>query len=450
MRSARLLFVTSAALLVFSAVSSDAQNAQIKRMVPEHVRKEPVNVHNVQKFSSHAVLSVRTGGTLPGTSERLLNGPVIVAVTTTGAGGTIAGLDTVPTFSGAFAAQNGPTTDDPFPLGNVFPFIMVGNEPLAGGTTTIPTKITEVSLTLLNPDGSVNTTVNFTKTFDDVMTDSPNYAVATYDSSQTPTQFADAVQRASFFYLSKPNWHTRLGGPTIVNHVTWTIPASVNVQFADGTVEAVQAYYTGTAADGSTFVLLLNLLFNAEYDNQVVNDIVAGNFTSNAMNQDWLPNTFLFSANEANPNVPGNCCVLGFHTYFYEPGVTPQPRWLTLFASYISPGLFGGGFQDVTAMSHEISETYADPFLSNRTPVWQFPGGSTSCQGNLETGDPVEVLANATVPITLTEGLTILTFHPQTEALLQWFEMGATSNAIGGAFSYPDKTALTASAAPCP
>jgi hypothetical protein len=26
-------------------------------------------------------------------------------------------------------------------------------------------------------------------------------------------------------------------------------------------------------------------------------------------------------------------------------------------------------------MSHEISETFGDPFLSNRTPVWQFPGG---------------------------------------------------------------------------
>ena len=447
---ARLLCVASAALCLCGAVNGYAQNAKIQRMVPGHLHKEPVDVHKVQKFSPRAVLSVRTAGPLAGTGERLLNGPVISAVTTTGAGGTIAGLDTVPTFSGAFAAQNGPTTDDPFPLGNVFPFIMVGNEPLAGGTTTIPTKITEVSLSLLNPDGSVNTTVNFTKTFDDVMTDSPNYAVATYDSSQTPTQFADAVQRASFFYMSKPSWHTKLGGPTIVNHVTWTIPFSVNVQFADGTIEAVNSWYTGTAADGSTYVLLLNLLFNALYDNQVVNDIVAGNFTPNAINQDWLPNTFLFSANEAHPTTPGNCCVLGFHTYFYETGVTPQPRWMTLFASYISPGLFGAGIQDVTAMSHEISETFGDPFLSNQTPVWQFPGGSTSCQGNLETGDPVEVLPNPTVAITLTEGLAILTFHPQTEALLQWFEMGATSNAIGGAFSYPDKTALTASAAPCP
>ena len=85
-----------------------------------------------------------------------------------------------------------------------------------------------------------------------------------------------------------------------MNHVTWTIPFSVNVQFADGTIEAVNSWFTGTAADGSTFVLLLDLLFNAEYDNQVVNDIVAGNFTPNALIQDWLPNTFLFSPNEAS------------------------------------------------------------------------------------------------------------------------------------------------------
>jgi len=41
-------------------------------------------------------------------------------------------------------------------------------------------------------------------------------------------------------------------------------------------------------------------------------------------------------------------------------------------------------------------------------------------------------------------------YHPQTEALLQWFEMGTTSNAIDGAFSYPNTAALTHSAVPCP
>ncbi len=440
------VFLIPAALMICAAAGSYAQNSKLAGMSPKSLRKQPVDVRTIMPFTANTVLKVRSG-TSPTASTIQVRGPIAAASTTTGSGGTIFGLQTVPTFSGAFAPENGPST------GNTFPFIMLGNDPLVGGTTNIPAKITEVSLALLNPDGTTHMTVPFTATFDDVMTDSPNFANSTYDSSSTATQFADAVQRAEFFNLAKASWHTRLSGPTVVNKVTIAIPAFVNVQFPDGTVEAVTAYYTGTAPDGSTFVLLLDLLFNADYDNLVVNDISNGLFTTNAMNMDVFPNTFLFSANEASPNTPGSCCVLGFHTYFLEFGAAPQPRWLTLFASYISPGLFGGGVQDVTALSHEISETFNDPFINNATPVWQFPGqppNSTVCQGNLETGDPVEVLANSVVPITLTEGTKTLTFHPQTEALLQWFEMGSSSNAVDGAFSYPDETALTASAVPCP
>ena len=36
------------------------------------------------------------------------------------------------------------------------------------------------------------------------------------------------------------------------------------------------------------------------------------------------------------------------------------------------------------------------------------------------------------------------TCHPQNEALLQWFQYKAISDAIGNAFSYPDTTLLTA------
>ncbi len=35
------------------------------------------------------------------------------------------------------------------------------------------------------------------------------------------------------------------------------------------------------------------------------------------------------------------------------------------------------------------------------------------------------------------------TYHPQTEAMLQWFESNHTSDAIDGAYSYPDETVLT-------
>ena len=36
------------------------------------------------------------------------------------------------------------------------------------------------------------------------------------------------------------------------------------------------------------------------------------------MNLTLFPNTFLFSLNVSNPNTPGSCCVLGFHTYFLD------------------------------------------------------------------------------------------------------------------------------------
>ena len=443
----RFVCVSSAAMiLICAAAGSYAQNASTSGMVPKSRRKAPVDITTVRPFSVDTILSVKPPKLSAGAGARLLTGPIADAATTTGTGGNISGLVTVPTFVGAFAAENGPSA------GTVFPFIMMGNDPLVGGTTTLPARVTEVSWTLLNADGSTFMTVPFSKTFDGIMTHSPNYAKFLYDSSSVPTQFADSVQRAEFFHTAKSSWHTELGAPTIVNHATLTVPYYVNVELSDGTIVQARSYFTGTASDGNTFVLMLDLLFNFFYDNQVVTDINAGNFTTGALNQDWFPNTYLFSINTSNPNAPGGCCTLGFHTYFVD-GSIPQSRWVTLFASYISPGLFGAGFQDVTTMSHEISESFNDPFLSNATPNWQFPGqpsSSTACQSNLETGDPVEVLADATVSITLPEGKSSFTFHPQTEALLQWFEMGGSSNAVDGAFSYPNESVLTQSAIPCP
>jgi len=139
---------------------------------------------------------------------------------------------------------------------------------------------------------------------------------------------------------------------------------------------------------------------------------------------------------------------LGFHTYFSD-GSVPQNRWVTEYFSWISPGLFVNGVQDVTALSHETAESFGNPFLNNTTPKWQFPGqpaNSTACQANLEEGDPIEVLANATVSITINN----FTYHPQDIPLRQWFEMGQTSTAIDGAFSYPSETVLPHSAIPCP
>ncbi|HJT52591.1 MAG TPA: hypothetical protein VJ848_01970 [Candidatus Angelobacter sp.] len=356
---------------------------------------------------------------------------------------TIDGLNTIATFDGAFVAQAGPSAR------RDFRFTMVGNDPKLGGTTVYPGNISEVDLQLLNADGSVFQTVPFAP-FEKLTLESPNFEPLDYRSGHD-IEFGDAVHRAQFFNVMKNNWHTLLV-PKVVNRVTITVPFFVNVQLSDGTVIQARSYFTGTAADGNTFVLMLQPLFNFFFDNEVVNEINLGNFTTNGMNMTLFPNTFLFSLNVNNPNAPGGCCVLGFHTFFLDGGF-PEDRWITQYASWISPGLFGAGFEDVTALSHELAESYANPFVSNPAPNWQFPGEPANakvCQANLEEGDPIEVLPNATAAITVKEKNFTFTYHPQNIPLLQWFEMGATSSAIDGAFSFPDETVLPHSALPCP
>jgi hypothetical protein len=359
---------------------------------------------------------------------------------------TIAGLDTLATFDGAFFAQKGPNSTGL----RIFRWTMVGNDPREGDTTVIPFWAVTVNLTLLNADGSLFKEVPYDP-FQTATLESPNFEPLDYRSGHQ-IQYADAIHRAQFFHIMEKDWHTLLI-PRIQDKVTITVPRFVNVRLANGNVIQARSYFTGTAADGHTFVLMLDLLFNFFFDNVFVNEINNGNFTTKAINTTLWPNTYLFSLNVNNPNSPGGCCVLGFHTYFFEPGAIPQPRWVGQYSSWISPGIFGGGFQDVTALSHETSEIFADPFIDNATPSWQFPGvpaNAKICQNNLEVGDPVEVLANATTTKTVNEGSFKFTYHPQNMALLQWFEMGAKSDAIDGAFSFPDEAVLPHSALPCP
>lgn len=140
-------------------------------------------------------------------------------------------------------------------------------------------------------------------------------------------------------------------------------------------------------------------------------------------------------------------CVLGFHSYDFEPGDpsngNKEKRYVVNYSAWISPGLFGSAFVDVTALAHEVAETFNDPFVAsdgkhNVTPWWLSPNGN--CQDDLEVGDVIEGLPHATYPIKMNG----MTYHPQNEALLPWFEFQSPSTAIDGAYSYPDEGTLPA------
>src|SRR5579863_787124 len=198
---------------------------------------------------------------------------------------TIDGLNTLATFDGAFI-------DQAVGSSHAYRFTMIGNDPKLGGTTIIPANFSEVSLQLLNADGSVFTTVPFAP-FEKLTLESPNFEPLDYRSGHG-IEFADAIHRAEFYNVMKRDWHSLLI-PKVVNKVTITVPYFVNVQLKNGNVIQARSYFTGTAPDGSTFVLLLSPLFDFFFQNEAVNEINLGNFAPNGINMTLFPNTFLFS-----------------------------------------------------------------------------------------------------------------------------------------------------------
>lgn len=359
--------------------------------------------------------------------------------------GGVLGIDTVPNWSSYFYLPGVvPTASGDFPQ-YTWPYAMVGRAPYGGGddrdhdrdgqTTWIGAPIIPVILDLRNTDGSPRYLNGKRMILDPTpyigaLLKSPIFSKTSYDSSQDPTQFNDAVQRAEFHHHVSSEWHTLL---------------KPRVGTARTMVLIRGTYRFSANADGSlNYVLVDSAAFGSELFPPTPSDTTtpigaaehSGDFRTDDIGTFFFLNTFLYE----NGN-PSDCCVLGYHSYDQEPG-TMQNGWrekhyVMDYASWISPGLFGAGFQDITAVSHELAEIFDDPFVNNATPIWLAPNGL--CQNNLETGDVIEGLPNATYPINLNG----MVYHPQNEALLQWFASQSPSSAIHGAYSYPDTSVLT-------
>jgi len=257
----------------------------------------------------------------------------------------------------------------------------------------------------------------------------PDFAKASY--SDGFAQFADAVQRAEFQPVRLPGWHTILNPPTVLTPVRIHVPSS-----------AVKVFQL---PDGRLFSLLdINFL-----EDELTTLLSSETLTPRRLRIYLVRNTFLFE--NGNPN---DCCVAGFHSAAEAASGGDTLVQTFAYATWIDSDVAGSAFgdasrSDVVALSHEISEWVNDPFGTNAViPSWQFPGEPGVCQGNLETGDPVEVLGPGLVTFPVTIGG--FTYHPQNEALLQWFAQVSPSNAFDGAYSYPNENSLTSPSVSCP
>jgi hypothetical protein len=353
--------------------------------------------------------------------------------------GSLLGIDSIPNWSSYFYY---PGVDSNGNLQFTWTYTMVGKSPFGGGdggedghgSSTINAPVVPVTMDLRNYDGSprfINgkPLISSPSAFVQPVLDSPIFQKTHYDSSEDPTQFTDAIQKAEF-PNADDNWHTKLS-PAVKTGRTMVLRRGT--------------YAFSLNADGTCcrFILVdINAFGNALFPpgpgdttTPMGQAETAGDVRTTDLSTFLFPNTFLFFGTTTN------CCVIGFHTYDLEPGDAKngwrERRYVTNYSSWVSPGLFGASFADITPLSHELAETFNDPFVNNATPWWLAPNGN--CQNNLETGDVIEGLPFATYPITL-KGVT---YHPQNEALLQWFAGQTPSSAIGHAYSYPDKTILT-------
>jgi hypothetical protein len=393
----------------------------------------------------------------------------------------IPGIDSVPNFSGTYSTPGFDPNGKP--QSNWF-FNTLGNAPEVGGTTTLNAPIVPVSLDFRNVDGSprfVRVVKGIAMTcgtprepgcqrlffdaapFIQPVLESPVFSNANYTSSAAPTQFADAVARAEY-QGATADWHTLLA-PSVKTTRTMVINQDASCGLKQGHCN----YLFAVNGDGSCcFFVLVNVntfvtelfpptfTFPPDSSTPVGAAEAAGDITTKDVSTFFFPPAYLFI-----PTKTGRlCCIGGFHSFDRESGDASNGNLLRAFvlnySTWFQPIFLDPTILDVTGLSHEVSEIYNDPFVAffdvnppnpairfDLTPWWLSPNGN--CQDDLEVGDVIEGLPRQVFPITMPNGFT---YHPQNEALLQWFEFQSPSTAINGAYSYPDITTLTALSAP--
>jgi hypothetical protein len=313
-------------------------------------------------------------------------------------------LQTLPHWQGAYRIGN-----------KTYHYNTLGGSPAASGTTRIKTLIVPVRLTIsdFSEDGRAPLVLDATKVTDQILRSpifQPSYYITGFQ------QFGDAMLRAEFPEASA-GWHTILT-PSVGEPMDITVPAGDSQIFRSATGKLL-AVVSDNALD--------NPIFAAMKSGKYPPDQYVIFITYNALEED----------------------AFGYHDAVFRDGKNQENVFT--YSSWLVDvdDLFTIPSPDTATLSHEVAETLHDAFLgklSSRTLLWGDPFEDNQCfQSFIEVGDAVED-APAHIQLhqqTVGRGRDARIYTLQNEALLQWFERKTPSDALAGAYSFPDAWVLT-------
>jgi hypothetical protein len=336
----------------------------------------------------------------------------------------LAGQSASATTIQTWSAVVGATQD-----GGSYPFTLVGKDLLtpAVGTTQVNTNVIPVAITFTDTgdvfDPSVkNVACGETQSALSGTLKGPIFKKYTYAPGGTnvgKTQYVDALQREEFWSFTSPG----------------SMNANYHVLLRGKTVKGVQVTATGFPVQYSQTCQALGFIDINVWDSFLQNTLFPA-LAAHGVSPTTFP-LFVLKDVVLYDGAPNNCCILGYHSAFnnFSFGGAAQTYGI---ADYDSTGLFGALAQDNTILSHEVGEWANDPYVNNPTPPWGHLGQVSSCQGNLEVGDP---LTGTTFPVTM--GRT--TYHLQELAFFGWF-FGWDGGVNGW---YSTQGTFTSPASPC-
>ena len=380
------------------------------------------------------------------TSPTLMNTKLAPATTAAATATTAAATAT--TSAATTAVQSGTTNAVPYFTGSfqtgyqggTYTYAMIGQPPQAGGITWIKNEIIPVVVALFNghnkllyifdptvahdPQGSDLGLVMQSPIYDPTIRYPGNGSTLPADTGP----FADTVMRASFIGVRTADWHTLLRPPTVP-----AVQYVLALQYANGDWACV-----GGEAPPCTSIPVVNIATLFSDFEQILAIEKPQNSTIPIVLTDYVV---------AYDPVSGNCCEVGNHTAITGV-VDPTGPLVYVWATFLpqSNDPLAPGFEDVSILSHELTEAFFNPFLGNTAAPWvdgsvQFP------QQTLEPGDVIERMAakDAIYAIPRTPNGVPYTYHVQNEALLQWFSRTPTAPVTGpgpGVYSWPNTNTL--------